>query len=79
MCSLAAYQQGVATSNVLDRQLKAEGPNQKWVADFTFIWTAEDWLYAAVVMTLFSRRAVGRSMKASMASRPAAGALMMAG
>lgn len=27
--------------NVLDRQFQAEGPNQKWVADFTYIWTAE--------------------------------------
>jgi putative transposase len=27
--------------NVLDRQFQAEAPNQKWVADFTYIWTAE--------------------------------------
>jgi putative transposase len=23
----------------------AERPNQKWIADFTYIWTAEGWLY----------------------------------
>jgi transposase InsO family protein len=38
-----------------------DGPNQKWVADFTYIWTAEGWLYVAVVIDLFSRRVVGCS------------------
>jgi transposase InsO family protein len=27
-------------SNLLDRQFEAERPNQKWIADFTYIWTA---------------------------------------
>ena len=27
-------------SNLLDRQFMAERPNQKWIADFTYIWTA---------------------------------------
>ena len=31
--------------NLLDRQFVAERPNQKWIADFTYIWTAEGWLY----------------------------------
>ena len=26
-------------NNVLDRQFQADRPNQKWVADFTYIWT----------------------------------------
>jgi len=47
--------------NVLDRQFTAEAPNQKWVADFTYIWTAEGWLFVAVVLDLFSRRVVGWS------------------
>jgi putative transposase len=42
----------------LDRQFKAEAPNQKWVADFTYTWTAEGWLYAAAVLGLHSRRIV---------------------
>lgn len=71
-------QRGEAAANVLDRQFKAEGPNQKWVADFTYIWTAEGWLYVAVVLDLFSRRAVGWSMQASMTSQLVADALMMA-
>ncbi|MFT4960232.1 MAG: transposase InsO family protein [Paracoccaceae bacterium] len=29
------------------------------VADFTYIWTAEGWLYVALVIDLFSRRVVG--------------------
>jgi putative transposase len=64
--------------NVLDRQFQAEAPNQKWVADFTYIWTAEGWLYAAVVIDLFSRRVVGWSMQASMTSHLVADASMMA-
>ena len=52
--------------NVLDRQFMANRPNQKWVADFTYIWTAEGWLYVAVVIDLFSRRVVGWSMNANM-------------
>jgi putative transposase len=64
--------------NVLDRQFQAEAANQKWVADFTYIWTAEGWLYAAVVLDLYSRRVVGWSMQASMTSQLVADALMMA-
>jgi transposase InsO family protein len=29
---------------------KRDAPNQKWVTDFTYIWTAEGWLYVAVVL-----------------------------
>lgn len=65
-------------TNVLDRQFSADAPNQKWVADFTYIWTAEGWLYVAVVLDLYSRRVVGWSMQASMTSQLVADALMMA-
>jgi putative transposase len=34
----------VVAPNVLDRQFVAQAPNQKWIADFTYIWTAEGWL-----------------------------------
>src|SRR5271167_875248 len=50
-------------SNLLDRQFAAERPNQKWIADFTYIWTAEGWLYVSAVIDLFSRRVVGWSMR----------------
>ena len=46
-------------ANLLDRQFEAERPNQKWIADFTYIWTAEGWLYVSAVIDLFSRRVVG--------------------
>lgn len=64
--------------NVLDRQFVADAPNQKWVADFTYIWTAEGWLYVAVVIDLFSRRVVGWSMSATMTAQLVADAMMMA-
>ena len=64
--------------NVLDRQFAAEGPNRKWAADFTYLWTAEGWLYVAVVIDLFSRKVVGWSMQAQMASQLVIEALIMA-
>ena len=68
---------GVA-SNILDRQFEAERPNQKWIADFTYIWTAEGWLYVSAVIDVFSRRVVGWSMSATMTARLVADALLMA-
>ena len=55
--------------NMLDRQFTATRPNQKWIADFTYVWTAEGWLYVAAVIDLFSRRVVGWSMKAEMTAQ----------
>lgn len=71
-------QRSVIADNVLDRQFEAEAPNQKWVADFTYVWTAEGWLYVAVVLDLYARRVVGWSMQNSMTSQLVADALMMA-
>lgn len=65
-------------ANVLDRQFTAHAPNQKWVADFTYIWTAEGWLYVAAVIDLFSRRVVGWSMSAAMTAQLVTDALIMA-
>ena len=64
--------------NVLDRQFTADQPNRKWIADFTYIWTAEGWLYVAAVIDLFSRRVVGWSMKAAMNAQLVTDALLMA-
>jgi len=68
----------VLPSNLLDRQFAAERPNQKWIADFTYIWTAEGWLYVSAVIDLFSRRVVGWSMSAGMTAQLVADALVMA-
>jgi putative transposase len=65
-------------ANVLDRQFEAEAPNKRWVADFTYIWTGEGWLYVAVVLDLFSRRIIGWSMSSSMTAQLVTDALLMA-
>jgi putative transposase len=64
--------------NVLDRQFHAPAPNRKWIADFTYVWTGEGWLYVAAVIDLFSRRVVGWSMSTSMAAQLVIDALLMA-
>ena len=64
--------------NVLERQFDAAAVNRKWVADFTYLWTAEGWLYVATVMDLFSRRIVGWSMSAQMTAQLVTDALLMA-
>lgn len=65
-------------SNVLNRTFDASAANRKWVADFTYIWTAEGWLYVAAVVDLFSRRVVGWSMSATMTAQLVTDALVMA-
>ena len=64
--------------NLLDRQFEATGPNQRWVADFTYIWTSEGWLFFAAVLDLFSRRVVGWSMSRQMTAQFVTDALLMA-
>jgi putative transposase len=64
--------------NVLNRTFDASSANRKWVADFTYIWTAEGWLYVAAVVDLFSRRVVGWSMSATMTAQLVTDALVMA-
>ena len=65
-------------ANVLDRQFDAIGPNRKWTADFTYLWTHEGWLFVAVVIDLFSRRIVGWSSNARMTADLVMDALMSA-
>lgn len=48
--------------NILSQNFTAQGCNEKWVADVTYIPTHEGWLYLAVVLDLFSRKVVGWSM-----------------
>ena len=45
--------------NLLARNFMATAPDRVWLADLTYIWTREGWLYLAVVLDLFSRRVVG--------------------
>ena len=71
-------ERSIIAGNILNRDFQADRPNQKWLADFTYIWTAEGWLYVAVVLDLFSRCAVGWSMKADRDASLVMDALMMA-
>lgn len=50
---------GPVAANLLDQDFACDGPNQKWGADISYNWTAEGWLYLAVVLDLYSRRIVG--------------------
>jgi len=54
--------------NKLDQAFQAEAPNRKWGADITYLWTAAGWVYLAVVVDLFSRKIVGWSLGASLAT-----------
>ena len=45
--------------NLLKRNFETEKPNEVWVGDITYVWTAEGWIYLAVVLDLFSRKVVG--------------------
>ena len=45
--------------NLLAQDFAASGPNEKWGADISYVWTKEGWLYLAVVIDLFARRVVG--------------------
>ncbi len=45
--------------NVLAQDFTATLPNQKWVSDITYLWTAQGWMYLCVVLDLYSRRIVG--------------------
>ncbi|HVR55738.1 MAG TPA: IS3 family transposase [Pseudolabrys sp.] len=75
---LGERQIAAVAPNVLDRTFEAPAPNRKWIADFTYVWTAEGWLYVAAVVDLFSRRVVGWSMSATMTAQLVTDALVMA-
>ena len=50
----------------VNRQFKAERPNQLWVSDFTYVSTWQGWLYVAFVIDVFARRIVGWRVSSSM-------------
>ena len=75
---LGERQVATVAPNVLDRSFEAPAPNRKWIADFTYVWTAEGWLYVVAVIDLFSRRVVGWSMNAEMTAQLVTDALVMA-
>ena len=48
--------------NLLNREFQADGSNQKWVSDITYIPTDEGWLYLAGILDLYGREPVGWAM-----------------
>ena len=52
--------------NLLNRNFDVATPNKVWVSDITYIPTAEGWLYLAIVIDLYSRKAVGWSINKRM-------------
>lgn len=57
-------QDGRATAapDLVERRFTADAPNRLWVADFTYILTAQGVLYLATVLDVFSRKIVGWAM-----------------
>jgi len=64
--------------NLLEQDFTAEGPNQRWASDITYISTQQGWLFLAVVMDLYPRRIVGWSMNRWMSRQLVIDALNMA-
>ncbi len=50
----------------VNRQFKADRPNQLWVSDFTYVSTWQGWLYVAFVIDVFARYIVGWQISSSM-------------
>lgn len=73
----SAHEHPIA-ANLLGRRFVASAPNQKWLADLTYVPTDEGWLYLALIMDLFSRKMVGWAMSAAMAQALTLEALAMA-
>ena len=49
-------------ANSLNRNFSVNRPNQSWVADITYLYTQEGWLYLSTIMDLYSRKIIGWSM-----------------
>lgn len=64
--------------NLIDQDFKAERPDQKWGGDISYVWTAKDWLYLAVIIDLYSRRVVGWAVSDRLKKDLALAALRMA-
>ena len=52
----------VAAPNLLNREFNVRQLNRAWVSDYTYVATAEGWLYLCVILDLANREVVGWSM-----------------
>jgi putative transposase len=64
--------------NLLEQNFVAERPDQVWLADVSYVWTDEGWLYLACVLDLCSRSIVGWAMSERNDRHLAIAALAMA-
>lgn len=64
--------------NLLNRKFDVDQPNRAWVTDLTYINTGQGFLYLAVVLDLYSRRAVGWASSPRLDTRTVIEALQMA-
>jgi len=71
-------ERGRRAPDLVDRNFKADAPNQLWVADITYIPTWAGFLYLAVVLDAWSRRIVGWAMATSLHTKIVLDALEMA-
>ena len=62
----------------VNRSFTAAAANRLWLADITYIKTHSGWVYAALVLDMFSRRVVGWQLSTSLHTRLALDALDMA-
>ena len=67
-----------AAPDLVKRKFVADGPNQLWVADITYVPTWEGFLYLAVVIDVWSRRVIGWATSSSLATPLVLAALEMA-
>lgn len=65
-------------ANCLGREFSASAPDQKWLADITYIETQQGFLYLAGILDMFSRKIVGLAIEAHMESDLVEAALQMA-
>jgi putative transposase len=65
-------------SDLLERDFTADAPNQKWVADITYVETIRGFVYTAFIMDLFSRKIVGWQVSDTLRAELALDALEMA-
>lgn len=61
--------------NILNREFTADKRNEKWVADITYIWTREGWLYLAALLDLYDHSIVGWSVGSRMRTELVSSAL----
>jgi putative transposase len=78
VCTTDSQHSDPVAPNLLQRDFTAPAPNRKWLTDITAVWTAEGWLYLAVVLDVYSRLVVGWAMASHRAESLVEAALWMA-